>query len=50
MLSLFNETQPLKNDSHIKNIEDKNFNDLNNWEKETNANDIGLQNKRKSVY
>tara|TARA_B110001452_G_scaffold266510_1_gene273588 strand:+ start:1238 stop:3160 length:1923 start_codon:yes stop_codon:yes gene_type:complete len=45
----FNETQLLKNDSYIKNIEDKNFNDLKNWEKETNANDLGLQEKWKST-
>ena len=45
----FNETQLLKNDSYIKNIEVKNSNDIKNWETETNANDLGLQEKWKSI-
>ena len=45
----FNETQLLKNDSYIKNIEIKNSNDIKNWETETNANDLGLQEKWKSI-
>ena len=45
----FNETQLLKNDSYIKNIEVKNSNDIKSWEIETNANDLGLQEKWKSI-